>query len=381
MTKIPVVKIHFDRKKKSSASKTGNVDIELYFDRNRRWISTGVKVLPKYWKEKSEMVVGHIDALDMNTMIENTRNKIKGVIRQIMMEGNTFTWDEYDALMSDPLGVRDSFIKFVEKRVNERLDIVESTRKNHRKFLKALKEFGQIRTFGNISKVNIMKYDEWLRKRRDYTQSTIHAYHKCMKVYINEALRLEHITYNPYDAIKIDRGKTKLRRYLTKEEVCKLEQAVLPTESLTKVRDLFLFQCYTGLAYADLFNFDFRKVTERNGKYVLYDRRVKSEEDYYIVILPKAMEILKTYDYVLPTLSNVQYNLRLKAVADIAGVDKAITSHMGRHTFATLSLNSGVPIEVLARMLGHSDIATTQIYAKLVNKTVEAAYDILEDKL
>lgn len=381
MSKYPTITIRFDRKKRATAQKEGSIELELYYDGSRRYTVCGVKVLPKHWSEKKKRVVGRVDSSDLNIMIENTFNKIKDTIRQIMLEGKDFCWAEYDALTSDPKGIRDNFIKFVEKRVEERQDIVEGTRRNHRKFLKVLKEFGQIRTFGNISKINIMKFDDWIRKRRDYTQSTIHTYHKSMKVYINEALRLGHISANPYDTIKIDRGKSKLRKYLLKEELQKIEDVSLPNDSLTKVRDLFIFQCYTGLAYADLSAFDFRKVTKRNGKFILHDQRVKSGEDFYIVILPKAIEILKKYEYKLPLISNAQYNLRIKAVAAIAGVEKSLTSHMGRHTFASMCINSGVPIEVLAKMLGHSNISTTQIYAKMFNTTVEAAYDALEKRL
>lgn len=80
-------------------------------------------------------------------------------------------------------------------------------------------------------------------------------------------------------------------------------------------------------------------------------------------------------------MSNQQYNLRLKVIAEAVGIKKNLTSHMGRHTYATMCLNAGIPIEVLAKMLGHTDIKTTQIYAKLVNKTIENAYDVLEKNL
>lgn len=136
-----------------------------------------------------------------------------------------------------------------------------------------------------------------------------------------------------------------------------------------------------GLAYADFSKFDFRDIIERNGKFVLNDVRQKTGEEFYILIMPRAMEILKKYGNRLPVMSNQQYNMRLKVVADAAGIDKKLTSHMGRHTYATLALNNGVKIEVLARMLGHADIKTTQVYARLIDTTVEMAYDELFEKL
>ncbi len=228
---------------------------------------------------------------------------------------------------------------------------------------------------------NILLYDEWLRQRKDYTQSTIASYHKFLKIYVYEALGNDSIQSNPYESIKIDRGKSKIRKYLTEKELGKIESASLQTKSLERTRDLFLFQCYTGLAYADMAKFDFHDTVEKDGHFVLHDTRIKTGEDFYIILLPAALKILRKYDFQLPVISNQQYNMRLKIVADAAGIDKKLTSHMGRHTYASLCINSGVRIEVLAKMMGHTDIKTTQIYAGMVNTTVEAAYEKLITKL
>ena len=152
--------------------------------------------------------------------------------------------------------------------------------------------------------------------------------------------------------------------------------------SIDRIRDLFLFQCFTGLAYADFEKFNFEKdVEERNGKYIVSDRRKKTNEDYKIVLLTPAIEILKKYDYKLPIISNQKYNVSLKVVAQYAGIDKNITTHMGRHTFAVFALNNGVPIEIVAKMLGHTNIRTTQVYAKVLNSEVEKGFDLLESKI
>lgn len=375
---IPTVKIIFDRRKKATSVKEGTVDIEVYFNRKRRIISTGVKVLPKNWHPQYR-VVGRADSGDLNLKIEATEMRIREHIRRLILEGKPFSWSSLDYILGQ--NNRGSFVEFVADRVSKRRDIRESTRKTHRKFLNALYEFAPDLDFSNLDKQCIYRYDEWLRSRKTYTQTTISSYHKHMKVYINEAIRMEYITHSPYDGIKIDRGKPKTRKYLTISEVQKIREVELPTENLRKVRDLFVFQCYTGLAYADLNKFDFGTLIERDGRYIMHDVRQKTGEEYYIVILPPAMEVLKKYDNKLPMMTNQQYNMRLKVVADHCALDKNLTSHMGRHTYASLCLNAGISIEVLARMLGHSDIKTTQIYAKMLNKTVEDAYATLVNKL
>lgn len=177
-----------------------------------------------------------------------------------------------------------------------------------------------------------------------------------IETYINDAIQREIISENPYTSIKIERGKSKQRRYLSEQELQQIIEADMPTECLKKVRDVFVFQCFTGLAYVDLMSFDFSKVVERNGQYVIHDVRQKSGENFYLVLLSPAIEILKRYGFKLPLTSNQKYNSNLKNVARNAKLERNLTSHMGRHTFAVYCLNNGVPIEILAKMMGHSDI-------------------------
>lgn len=377
----PVVRIVFDRRKTAAQNRAGAVELEIYFQKKRKWMSTGVRVLPRNW-HPDKRVVGRVDSVDLNMRIGSLEGAVTLYIRKLMAENKPFSWAAFEtAVRHGRQG--DSFISFVESEVSERKDISEGTRKNHRKFLKALKEFGAVRDFNDLTKQNIMAYDRWLHGRKNYTQSTIASYHKFMKVYVNEAIRKEQTSVNPYDGIKVDRGKSAIRKFLTPDELGRIENANLDTPSLRKTRDVFIFQCHTGLAYADLCKFDFGKVILRNGRHVLHDTRHKTGEEFYIVLLPKALEVLQRYGGRLPLMSNQQYNMRLKIVADAAGVEKRLTSHMGRHTYATMCLNSGIKIEVLAKMMGHTDIKTTQIYARLVNSTIEDAYSVLElsDKL
>lgn len=113
-------------------------------------------------------------------------------------------------------------------------------------------------------------------------------------------------------------------------------------------------QCLTGLAYSDIIKLDFEKVELRNGQYVLNDERAKTGVDFTVVLLPEVLDILKRYGYKLPKFSNQQYNMRLKLVADAAGIDKPIASHWGRRTFGMYLLNNGFSMEVVAKVLGTS---------------------------
>ena len=299
------------------------------------------------------------------------RRKVVEYIAELSRTGKRLSWEMLKMKFKAENSA--SWIEFVEAELYGRHDIQASTARTQAKLITVLRDFNCIQTFADLTPELIDEFDTYLHKR-GISQTTIHSYHKDMKTYINRAISKGLISESPYKGKKIERGKSQSRKYLTSEQLKKLESCSYIPGVLQKVRDMFLFQCYTGLAYADLAQFDFSKVRESGGVYTLSGRRIKTGEDYYIVLLPEAMEILKRYDFTLPTMTSQQYNLRLKVVADAAGIDVPLTSHMGRHTAACQFLNYGMPIEVVAKILGHADIKTTQIYAKIVNKTVETAF-------
>jgi site-specific recombinase XerD len=274
----------------------------------------------------------------------------------------------------------DSFIDYVEMRIRQRSDINDVTRKNHRKILSCLRGYGKIQTFADLTKRGIVAFDNYLHSRR-LSQVSICDYHKIMKVYVNDAIRAEIIDLNPYKGIKIARGTSNVRRYLSQEELAAVETVQLSRAKYERVRDMFVFQCYTGFAYVELREFQYCDIQEHDGKLVVSSLRHKTHQDFYVVLLAPARKILEKYHNHLPLVSLTQYNKHLKAVAREAGLRRNLTSHMARHTFAVWCLNSGCRIENLSKMMGHSDIRTTQLYAKVLNREVEAEFDRLEQRI
>lgn len=376
--KYPTLKFVFDRKHLATKTKKGLVQIEVLSERKRKWISTGVKLYSDQWDAR-RMVINHPDMLSLNKTLLEQRQKIQTWVDDLARRTEEFEFDKLDRFLAARL-VPDKFTDYVDRRITERTDIKESTKKAQRKLITSLNAFQQIIYFTDLTKRNIMAYDAWLHTQ-NYVQTTIHSFHKFMKIYINDAIRAEIIEHNPYDGIKIERGKSDIRRYLTDEEVAKIIAVDIPDGRAARARDLFLFQCYTGFAYAELANFDFTKVVERNGKYIVHDTRQKTDEPFYIVLLSPAVEILRKYDFKLPVISLQQYNVQLKALATLAKLNKSLTSHMGRHTFAVMALERGAKIENVAKMMGHSDIKTTQIYAKVLNRSVDREFEMLEKSL
>lgn len=219
--------------------------------------------------------------------------------------------------------------------------------------------------------------DFYAELNKKYESTTSAAMMVKLKTIIIFAVDNGKLGCNPFNGIKITK-RTKEVEYLTEREIDAIKSKSF-NERLSKVRDLFLFQCYTGLAYIDMANLtkeDFQ-VNER-GQYYIKKSRVKTGIGFLTVLLDEAAEIAKRYDFELPVLSNQKYNSYLKEIKDVCDIKKELHTHIGRHTAATYLLNKGVSLETVAKMLGHSNIKQTQHYAKLVDKTVFDAINQLK---
>lgn len=376
--KYPTVRFVFDRKHTASKTTKGTVQIEILFERKRKWISTGVRLYSDQWNDKAK-VKNTVQSVDLNERLDAQMQNINEFINNLIKNKEAFSFDKLEHFLKYSQQ-KESFIDFIKRRVSERTDLRKGTLNTHASLINSLEEFGRIVYFSDITTANIMYYDDFLHKKYN-KQTTVHGYHKRLKRYINESIKYELIKENPYNKLKFDRGKSEGIKYLTIEQINQIRSLEIASESIDKVRDLFIFQCFTGLSYADLFKFDFSTVIERKNKFFIRDVRVKTQEEYFLMLLKPAMEILRKYDFKLPAISNYQYNLRLKIVQELAKIKLSLHSHMARHSFAVMALNMGVSIENLAKMMGHTDIKTTQIYAKVLNKSVQEEFEKMDSKL
>lgn len=376
--KYPTARFVFDRKHTASKTTKGTVQIEILFERKRKWISTGVRLYSDQWNDKTK-VKNTVQSVDLNERLDAQMQNINEFINNLIKNKEAFSFDKLEHFLKYSQQ-KESFINFIKRRVSERTDLRKGTLNTHASLINSLEEFGRIVYFSDITTANIMYYDDFLHKKYA-KQTTVHGYHKRLKRYINESIKYELIKENPYNKLKFDRGKSEGIKYLTIEQINQIRSLEIASESIDKVRDLFIFQCFTGLSYADLFKFDFSTVIERKNKFFIRDVRVKTQEEYFLMLLKPAMEILRKYDFKLPAISNYQYNLRLKIVQELAKIKLSLHSHMARHSFAVMALNMGVSIENLAKMMGHTDIKTTQIYAKVLNKSVQEEFEKMDSKL
>lgn len=373
MLKLPKVRTVFDRKKKASTVTTGKVEIEITFNRTqRKTLSTGIELYVNQWEDG--LVVRHANSKQLNKQITELTKKYEGIIRIILQEGEEVTYHTFSAALERKSGKYGTdFIDFCYD-IMEKRGLRASTLRAHKCTLETLRDSKIIKTFDDLTSENIKKFDAWLRKQDpDREQPTIYNYHKRLKPYINEAVSLGIIEESPYIRFKAERGKHKPKEALNEEELAAVRSLDLSDESLSKARDLFVFCCYTGLAHADMEAFDFsRDVVTVHGCNYIDKQRVKTGTKYYTPILPPAMAILDKYHYRLPVLSQQAYNRLLKCIGSMIGTKKNLSSHIARYTFATtVLLAHEVPIESVSKMMGHTRIQITQVYAKILNSSVE----------
>lgn len=327
--RYPTLRFVFDRKKTATKKHKASVQIEVLSERKRKYIGTGVKLYSDQWDERKK-VINSMQMLELNRALDEQIRIIQDWVNDLIRKREPFDFEKLERFIKFS-NKSENFIEFIERRIEERQDITESTKKTHRTFSESLRLFERITYFSDLTKENITIYDDWLHEK-GYSQPTVHNYHKRMKRYINEAIKFELIDKDPYSGLHFERGKHQIRKYLTEDELKKIIEAEIPSKTVRQVRDLFVFQAYTGISYADLAKFNFKKdITKKNGKMVIHDVRQKTEETYFIVLLSPALEVLERYKFILPVISNQQYNLRLKIVADYAKIDKNLTVHTAKH--------------------------------------------------
>ena len=202
------------------------------------------------------------------------------------------------------------------------------------------------------------------------------------------AMRLDWLKYNPFKNYKIRQQKVETD-FLTKIELDLIEKKTFDSEKLNKVQDIFVFCCYTGLAYVDVMNLNEENIIKGvDGEDWIKISRKKTNTLVNTPLLPKAKQILFKYcdddhsNTIFPVFSNQKMNSYLKEIAKLCGIKKNLTTHIARHTFATtVTLSNGVPVETVSKMLGHTKITTTQIYARVLEKKIGEDMALLKAKL
>lgn len=369
--KVPQITFIYNRYKTASSTKPAIVEMRITYNYKQKYISTGIMLYPHQWKKG--IITNVPDAVQLSKILDKMLNDVRQILYDMMNEGkiDIFSIPEKLAQMNHP---KISFIEFCNQRsIIRKYGKKQDSQERYNRFIKLFSAWGKIVEFDDITDKNIIDYDKYLESTGMKSYSKWNNYHRFLNSFILDAIDEGYLKRNPYKWININKSKqTKgIERCLSPEEFRKIKTTKLSTESLERVRDLFIFQVYTCLSYSDLREFDSKMVQEVKGVNTYVGKRHKTDITFTIPLLSPALDILHKYDGKLPVISNVKYNLYLKAVAQAAEIDKPISSHWARHTGATLLLNEGVPMQIVSKICGHSSSKITeQVYAKLLDETV-----------
>jgi len=329
------VKIIFDRRKTASKTGTGNIDICVYLNHTQRKFETVGNATPDNWEAAAqdkaivakvkhyEQVINAMQLLGEDMTIANFNNHVCCCqSKAAESEEGKFMFNGHDQ--------RQSFPDFIEDYMTKE-EIREGTCRRIRVVTDCLKKAGMLLTLADLTPANLRKFDEWLHAQGDKSLSTIYGYHKRIHKYTHILFRNEMIPSDPYNHVQFKRGSHKERVPLIEDELIQIRDAKL-TGRLDRVRDMFIFMAYTGLAYVDMCAFDFQTMAEKQGDYYYIDSaRTKTGSKYYTPILPPAMDVLKKYDYKLPIITNQKMNDYLHVIQAQLNINKSITCHIARY--------------------------------------------------
>ena len=391
--------------KRNKVNNKGEVPVYLRItiDGKRMEISTKRTILPTMWNSQSQSVKGSSEASkSLNFYLKTFEQKIFDVYHGLLRESDIVTCEILKNKLLNKEQRKRMLIPIFEDH-NKRLEALVGkefalgTLTRYKTCISHTKEF--LKWKFNISDIDVQKIDYaflndfefYLRTEKSCNNNSAVKYIKNFGKIIRICIANGWINRDPFLNYKSTFNEV-TRVFLNDQEIERLLKKDLRNERLSQVRDIFLFSCFTGLAYIDT-----QKLTQANinigldGNKWIYTKRQKTKTTSNIPLLPKALEIIKKYKHhpacvnsgkLLPVLSNQKMNAYLKEIADLCDINKELTYHIARHTFATtITLSNGVPIESVSKMLGHKSIKTTQHYAKILDSKVSADMQALRDKL
>lgn len=381
MVTIAVV---FDHRGRTRKNEEGPLELRLTQDRKPVYVQTGLRVRKSQWAFGT--VVDHPSASEYNKRLRLLVQKAERIVNDRLEHGQAV--DAADIRKS--LYAADSSSTLLDwfRAETDRLDVREGTKKHYVTLCKRLGEWGGMRAWADVTADAVLRFDEWLRglpgRTENLSEAGRHVYHKCLRYMFNRAVMRDLLASNPYGRLRgrFGRGERENMEFLSDEEVDAVRKVPLRKGSLAdKARDLFIFQLYTGLSYADTQTFDFSRYKEVGGTWRIVGNRVKTGEPFVNQLLPPAAEVLGKHGMAPPRLSNQVYNRELKEIGRKAGLACRLHSHLARHTFATWMLRNGVKVENLSKMLGHTNITRTMRYAKVVAESVHRDFEMVARKM
>ena len=383
--------------KKAKLLKNGEASVCMRITVNGARVETNIRksIDPALWNQAKECAKGKSrKSCDLNAYIEEARIKLHGIFNELESEGipihARLLQEKFFGQDKEPEAVR-TIIGTMQEHNDQCRELVGKdyaliTIRRYESCKRYLAELIK-QKYGKedlpLTEVNgelVRAFEFYLKTEKECQQNTVIRYMKCLKKITNLALANEWITKDPFIGIKFHE-KEVIREFLTMDELLTIYKKELSLERITVVRDVFIFAAFTGLAFIDVQQLVPEHIVEdQNGNLWIRKPRQKTKNMCNIPLLDIPMAILRKYathptcqkkNVLLPVPCNQKMNSYLKEIADLCMINKTLTTHTARHSYATsVCLANGVSIENVAKMLGHSNIKMTQHYARVLDSSI-----------
>ena len=376
-----------------------SVMLRIYLNNERLSLgSTGISVKSSQWDKEKERIKGRTtEALNTNLQLDNIASGLQSIFRRIEMSDVV----SLERIKSEFLGKKeeiDTLMQLFEKHNGDvakqvGVSVGKATLQKYNVCKRHFSEFLEKQykrsdlKLTELTYVVIREFDLYLRTEVGQNPNTATKTMKTFKTITLLGQKMGVLLHDPFMNHRFHIEPVN-RGFLTDEEILSIAHKQINIPRLELIRDIFIFSCFTGLAYIDVSNLTPDHIVTLGDKQWIMTQRQKTSVETNVLLLdiPKAIIAKyggKTYrnGKLFPMLTNQKTNSYLKEIADICGIKKNLTFHLARHTFATMSLSKGVPMESISKMLGHTNIRTTQIYARITNKKIEHDMEELADKL
>ncbi len=389
--------------KKNELKKNGNAPImaRITIDGTPKTMGTKLEIDPNIWDLKFGRVEGKsAKALSLNQKLDNIRGRIDQIYED-MLKYEGFATAQKVKLSFLGVGVMDDAILKVFNEQNDQFKkLVEKEERSGGTYNKYITVYNHLSTFiqeryhrddmafRELTADFIREFDFYLRYDKQCAHNTVWIYTMPVLSLVQLAIKKGLIREDPFEDYEISMEETD-RGYILKEDVEKLMMSKPPHKRYEVVKDLFIFSCFTGLAYADI-----KKLTRNNiqsffdGHQWIISRRKKSDVASNVRLMEIPRRIIEKYlgttrnEFIFPVPTNVTCNNHVSKLIETAEIitEQKVTFHTARHTFGTMFLTEGVPLESLSKMMGHKNIATTQIYAKITSQKISKDMDLVAPK-
>ena len=374
--------------------------LRIYLNNERLSLgSTGIAITASQWDKDKERIKGRTtDALSTNLQLDNIASGLQAIFRKIEMSDEL----SLERIKSEFLGKKDeidTFMQLFEKHNTDiskqvGISVSKATLQKYNVCKRHFSDFLDKQYKRNDLKLTeltylvIREFDLYLRTVVGQNSNTATKTMKTFKTITLLGQKMGVLLHDPFMNHRFHLEPVN-RGFLTDEEILLIANKEIGIPRLELVRDIFIFSCFTGLAYIDVSNLTPDHIITLGDKQWIMTQRQKTSVETNILLLDIPKAIIDKYNpaypkrenKLFPILSNQKMNAYLKEIADLCGIKKNLTFHLARHTFATMSLSKGVPMESVSKMLGHTNIKTTQIYARITNKKIEHDMEELAGKL